>query len=121
MNDLRIRTVDRRIELRIAPRVSARQDARMRVAIHVRPSAANSMVGGEHGGVLVVRVVEPPDKGRATAAALKAVADELGVPRRCVKLTSGATSRRKVIDIDRDAVDIVRVTAALVGLLRGIT
>jgi uncharacterized protein YggU (UPF0235/DUF167 family) len=78
------------------------------------------MVGGEHGGVLVVRVVEPADKGRATAAALKAVADELGVSRRCVTLTSGATSRRKVIDIDCEAVDIARVTTALVGLLRGI-
>ena len=57
------------------------------------------MVGGEHSDALVVRVVEPADRGRATAAALKAVADAVTVPRRCVSLESGATSRRKVIEI----------------------
>ena len=77
------------------------------------------MAGGEHGGALVVRVVEPADKGRATAAALKAVADELGVPRRCVKLVSGATSRRKLIDINCAPDDSARVTASLAGLLHG--
>ena len=58
-----------------------------------------STVGGEHDGALVVRVREPAEKGRATAAALKAVAGELAVPRRCITLISGATSRRKVIEI----------------------
>jgi uncharacterized protein len=72
----------------------------MRVEIYVRPSASATVVGGEYGGAMVVRVVEPPDHGRATDAALRAVADALSVPRRAVTLVRGTTSRRKVIDIE---------------------
>jgi uncharacterized protein len=72
----------------------------MRFEIHVRPSASATNVGGEHDGALVVRVVEPADEGRATEAALKAVAKALGLPRRSVSLVRGATGRRKLIDVE---------------------
>jgi uncharacterized protein YggU (UPF0235/DUF167 family) len=83
----------------------------MRVEILVRPSAAAAAVGGEHDGALVVRVVEPADAGRATDAALRAVAKAIAVPRGSVRLVRGATSRRKLIEIDvasdqRDAVEL---------------
>jgi uncharacterized protein YggU (UPF0235/DUF167 family) len=72
----------------------------MRVEIHVRPSASATAVGGEYGGALIVRVVEPADAGRATDAALRAVANAFAVPRGSVTLVRGATSRRKLIQID---------------------
>ena len=72
----------------------------MRFEIHVRPSASTTIVGGEHDGALVVRVVEPADEGRATKAALKALAKALGLPRRSVVLVRGATSRRKLIEVE---------------------
>jgi uncharacterized protein YggU (UPF0235/DUF167 family) len=56
-------------------------------------------VGGTHDGALVVRVSEPADSGRATAATLRAVADSLRIPRNSVTLVRGATSRRKLIEI----------------------
>jgi hypothetical protein len=71
----------------------------VRLEIYVRPGASKTAVGGEHGGVLVVRVAEPAEGGRATKAALGALADALGVPRRFVTLARGATSRRKVVDV----------------------
>jgi hypothetical protein len=37
--------------------------------------------------------------GRATAAALAAVAEAFGVRHRAVTLVAGATSRRKIIDV----------------------
>jgi uncharacterized protein len=73
---------------------------RMRVKILVRPSASEAVVGGEHDGALVVRVVEPADAGRATDAALRSVAKAIGVPSGSVSLVRGATSRRKLIEID---------------------
>ena len=91
----------------------------VRLTIHVRPSASTSAVGGEYDGALVIRVVEPPDKGRATAAALNAVADVLTIPRHCVSLVRGATSRRKLIDIACTADDTPRVERHLADLLRG--
>jgi uncharacterized protein YggU (UPF0235/DUF167 family) len=71
----------------------------VRVEIHVRPNSSSTMVGGEHDGALVVRVVEPADSGRATEAALRAVADAVSVSRRSVTLVRGSTSRRKLIEI----------------------
>ena len=81
----------------------------MRVEILVRPSASETAVGGEHDGALVVRVVQPADAGRATDAALRAVAKAIAVTSGSVSLVRGATSRRKLIEIDvasdqRDAV-----------------
>ena len=71
----------------------------MRVSVHVRPNASRTGVGGAHDGALVVRVAAPAEQGRTTAAALAALADALSLPRRSVVLVSGATSRRKVVEL----------------------
>ena len=80
----------------------------MRVTIWVRPGAGRTQVGGEHAGALLVRVSAPAVDGRATEAALAAVAGAFGVRRRAVTLVSGATSRTKVVDVagaDQAALD----------------
>ena len=80
----------------------------MRVTIRVRPGAGRTQVGGEHAGALLVRVSAPAVDGRATEAALAAVAGAFGVRRRAVTLVSGATSRTKVVDVagaDQAALD----------------
>jgi len=56
-------------------------------------------VGGEHGGALIVRVSAPAVDGRATAAALAAVAEAFGVRSRSVTLVTGQTSRTKVFEV----------------------
>jgi uncharacterized protein len=80
----------------------------LRVTIRVRPGASRTQVGGAQAGALLVRVSAPAVDGRATEAALAAVADAFGVRRRAVTLVSGATSRTKVIDVagaDQAALD----------------
>jgi hypothetical protein len=94
---------------------SAEQTCAMRVEIHVRPNASTTGVGGEYDGALVVRVVEPADRGRATDAALAALANALRIPRRSVSLVRGATARRKLIEIDDGATNEDLMTE-LVGL-----
>lgn len=71
-----------------------------RVSIRVKPGAARPRVGGTHGGVLVVAVKERAVDGRATEAALAALADAVGVRRRDVRLITGRTSRTKVVEVD---------------------
>jgi uncharacterized protein len=71
----------------------------MRVTIRVRPGSARPGVGGEQGGALVVRVSAPAVDGRATEAALAAVAAAFGVRRDAVTLVTGRTSRTKVVDV----------------------
>ena len=68
----------------------------------------------------MVRVVDPADAGRATEAAIRALATALDVPRRSVTLVRGATSRRKLLDIDVEPTESERVRAAL-GELAGRT
>jgi len=66
----------------------------------VKPGAGRTRVGGCYGDdALVVAVSDPAVDGRATAAALKALASALGVPAREVLLVSGATSRTKVVEV----------------------
>jgi uncharacterized protein len=89
----------------------------VRLAIHVRPNASTTVVGGEHDGALLVRVVEPADAGRATHAALGALAKALAVPRWSVRLVRGATSRRKLVEIETGAAEAQIRTA--VHQLRG--
>jgi uncharacterized protein YggU (UPF0235/DUF167 family) len=84
----------------------------MRIAILVKPGSARPGVGGEHDGTLVVRVSARAVDGKATEAALAAVADSFGVRRSAVRMVSGASSRTKVIDIDAGD---PRVLAALLA------
>ena len=77
------------------------------------PTPRGPRVGGDFDGALVVRVVEPADAGRATEAALSAVAAAVAVPRRSVSLVRGARSRRKLVEVEARTDDARRVQAAL--------
>ena len=71
----------------------------MRITIRVRPGSTRPGVGGEQAGALVVRVSAPAVDGRATEAALAAVAVAFGVRREAVTLVTGKTSRTKVVEV----------------------
>lgn len=70
-------------------------------------------MGGSHDGALVVRVTAPAVDGRATEAALAAVAEAFGVRRAAVRLVTGAASRTKIVEIDGG--DDGRLRALLAG------
>jgi uncharacterized protein len=72
-------------------------------------------VGGRHGDALTVSVAARAVDGKATEAALRAVAEAFGVPRRDVSLVTGATSRHKVVDIDGPQADLAGRRDALLG------
>lgn len=85
----------------------------MRLGIRVKPGAGRVRVGGIHGeGALIVSVSAPAVDGRATEAALSALADALGLKRRDVLLVSGRTSRSKVVEVpSSSAADVARLLA----------
>ena len=89
----------------------------VKVAIRVKPGSARARVGGSYGdaGALVVAVTERAVDGRATAAALRAVAAALGLRRSAVTLLTGATSRDKVLVVADPPADL----AARLDALRG--
>jgi uncharacterized protein YggU (UPF0235/DUF167 family) len=73
----------------------------VRLTVRVKPGASRPRVHRD-GDVLVVAVTAPPVDGRATAAALRAVAEALGVRPRAVSLVTGAASRTKLVDVEGD-------------------
>jgi uncharacterized protein YggU (UPF0235/DUF167 family) len=91
----------------------------MRVEIHVRPNASRPAVDGDFDGALIVRVVEPAEGGRATEAALRAVAAAIDMPRRSVTLLRGPKNRRKLLEIQTSTVDAPRIQKTLDWLRSG--
>ncbi len=81
--------------------------------LHVVPGARQTAVAGLHGERLKIKVAAPPEKGRANEALLEFLARALKVPRQAVHLTSGATSRAKVVAIDDLSPDLKSRLAAL--------
>lgn len=96
---------------RLAPGVE--QPATLRLEIRVKPGAARTRVSGQYGeGALIVSVSAPPVDGRATEAALCALADALGLKRSDVLLISGRTSRTKVVEVPGSSVvEVARLLA----------
>lgn len=74
-------------------------DGAVHITVRVQPGARHPSVGGSVDGALVVRVSARAVDGKATEAAMRAVADAFGVHRRAVSLVTGSTSRRKVLDV----------------------
>ena len=89
------------------------------IAVHAKPGASRTAVGGRHGDALVVAVTARAVDGAATEAVLGALADALGVRRRRLALRHGATSRSKVVDVTVDGTDRAVVEARVAQLLDG--
>jgi uncharacterized protein YggU (UPF0235/DUF167 family) len=64
--------------------------------------------------VLRARVVAPAIEGAANQALLRLIADELGIPKRDVRLVAGAASRTKLVVVD--GVEAERVLELWPGL-----
>ncbi len=71
----------------------------MRITVRVRPGSGRTRVGGRHDDALVIRVAEPAVDGRATQAALRALAEALEVHPREVRLVRGERSRTKIVEV----------------------
>jgi hypothetical protein len=71
--------------------------------LSVVPNAKHTGADGLHDGALRLRLSAPPVDGKANAMVCEWVADELGCPKRSVRLLRGPASRRKQVEIDLDA------------------
>lgn len=72
---------------------------RLTLQIHAQPNAKSTGAAGFHGDALKVRIAAPATDDKANAALLSWLADTLDLPRSSLRIRSGATSRRKVVEI----------------------
>ena len=71
----------------------------MKIFVKVRPNSKEESVKKLSDTNFEICVKEPPVKGLANAAIIKALARHFGVPPSAVKITSGHTSRQKIVEI----------------------
>jgi uncharacterized protein (TIGR00251 family) len=70
-----------------------------RISIYVQPRATKTAVAGMHDGAVKIRLAAPPVDGAANAALVEFIADQLGIAKSRVRIVSGQTSRRKVVEV----------------------
>lgn len=63
--------------------------------VQAQPKARRNAVLGVRQGRLLVAVTAPPEDGKANDALVVVLADALGIKRRQISLTAGASSPRK--------------------------
>jgi uncharacterized protein (TIGR00251 family) len=74
----------------------------MRVQLKVVPKASANRVVGWIGDRLKVQVTAAPERGKANDAVVEVLAKALGVPRSAIRITAGASSPLKTVEIDGD-------------------
>lgn len=88
----------------------------IRVALKVVPGSTREGIAGWLGDALKVRVRAPAEAGRANAAVVRVVAEALGLPAGAVRITSGASSPKKTLEID--GLDLETLRARVDALTR---
>jgi uncharacterized protein (TIGR00251 family) len=77
-------------------------------AVKVQPRARRNAITGVVGNALKLALTAPPVDGRANQAVVEFLAELFEIPRASVTITSGETSRNKVVRIagmSREAVE----------------
>ncbi len=70
-----------------------------RLAVKVVPGSSKNCIAGWLGEVLRIRVMVPPERGKANTAVEKVIAKALGISSDAVNIVKGPTSQRKVVEI----------------------
>jgi uncharacterized protein (TIGR00251 family) len=68
-------------------------------SVKVRPRARRNAITGTLGDSLKLALTAPPVEGRANQAVIEFLAETLEIPRASVTITSGETSRNKVVRV----------------------
>jgi uncharacterized protein len=72
----------------------------VRFEVYVQPRASKTELAGTHDGVIKIRVAAPAVENAANRALVEFVAQQLGIAKRSVRVVSGSSSRRKILEIE---------------------
>ncbi len=79
----------------------------IRLTLHIQPGAKQTRIVGLYGEALKISLAAPPVDGKANQALLRFLAEELAIPMRSLCLSSGETSRRKVVVIQQPSATVL--------------
>jgi uncharacterized protein (TIGR00251 family) len=78
------------------------------IDVRVIPRARRTEFAGTRDDALLVRLAAPPVEGAANEALVAFLADRFGIPRRAVRIVSGARGRRKRVALAGVTAEMVR-------------
>jgi len=81
--------------------------------LHVQPKSARNQMVGLRGDALKLKLTAPPVEGAANKACLELLAQTLGVPKSCLEITAGHSSRLKKIFIRCGPAEAARIRRRL--------
>ena len=84
----------------------------VRIEVYVQPRASKTELAGTHDGLVKIRIAAPPVENAANLVLIEFIAKHLGIAKRCVRVVSGAASRRKTLEIDGVSAEAVLATLA---------
>lgn len=82
------------------------------------PNARKTQIAGTLGDALKIKVQAVPEGGRANAELCAFLAERLALPRRCVTVASGETSRDKLLRIEGVSAETAQRALGVPLLLR---
>ena len=104
------------------PEAARAVEGGIRLRLKVQPKARREAVIGwtpdpdgpnGSGWALKLAVGAPPEDGKANAAVIALLAETLGVAKSAISVVSGATDRRKLVEIRGDEMDLRAALDAL--------
>lgn len=69
------------------------------IEIRLKPNAKRNSIDIGDDGVLHIRVNAPPIEGRANKALIELLSESLDVPKSCLSIKRGETSKNKVVAV----------------------
>jgi uncharacterized protein (TIGR00251 family) len=71
-----------------------------RLRLRVTAGAKKTAIVGAHGGALKLSVTAAAEKGKANREVVELLAETLGLPSSAVTITSGKSSKDKVVEVE---------------------
>lgn len=79
----------------------------VRLEVYIQPRASKTELAGMHDGMIKIRIAAPAVENVANRALIDFIALELGIAKRCVRIVSGGAHRKKVLEIDGVAAEVI--------------
>ena len=73
----------------------------MRIFVKAKPGAFKNKIEKTDETNFTVSVTEPPIQGRANRAIVELLAEYFGLTKNSIRIVSGATSKNKIIEINK--------------------
>ena len=83
-----------------------------RIEIYIQPRASTTELAGTHDGLIKIRIAAPPVENAANIALIDFIAKRLGIAKRNVRVVSGMTSRRKILEITGVSAETISASLA---------